>query len=85
MRRRSFIAFVVGAAATWPIGTRAPEAQRIRKIGYLSGGSSSPFEKLFEAGLGDLGWVRDQNLTIEYRRAEGKPEGSLGLLTNSST
>ena len=73
MRRRSFIAFMVGAA-TWPIGTRAPEAQRIRKIGYLSGGSFSPFEKVFEAGLSDLGWVKDQNLTIEYRRAEGKPE-----------
>ena len=79
MRRRSFITFVVGAAATWPIGTRAPEAQRIRKIGYLSGGSSSPFEKVFEAGLSDLGWVKDQNLTIEYRRAEGKPERLPGL------
>jgi putative ABC transport system substrate-binding protein len=79
MRRRSLIALIVGAAATWPIGTRAQQAQSIRKIGYLSGGSSSPFEKVFEAGLSDLGWVKDQNLTIEYRRAEGKAERLPGL------
>ncbi len=74
MIRRNFIALIGGAAAAWPIATQAQQAQKVRKIGYLSGGSPSPFEEAFENGLRDLGWVKDQNVMIEYRRAEGKAE-----------
>ena len=81
MRRRKFIELACGVAATWPIGARAQQSQRMRKIGYLFGGSPSPFEGVFEAGLSDLGWVKDRNITIEYRYAEGKSERLPGLAT----
>ena len=75
MRRRNFIALIAGWVATRPTATQAQqEAQKIRKIGYLSGASPSPFEEDFESGLRDLGWIKDKNVTIEYRRAEGRAD-----------
>src|SRR5881296_4185813 len=51
----------------------AQQAEKIPKIGFLSGGSpGSPFIEAFETGLRDLGWVKGQNVAIEYRYAEGK-------------
>jgi putative ABC transport system substrate-binding protein len=80
MRRRNFIARIAGLVVTWPIVTRAQqEAQKIRKIGYLSGGSPSPLEEDFESGLRDLGWTKGKNVTIEYRRAEGRADRLPGL------
>jgi len=55
--------------------TDAPHAQKIPKVGFLSGGSpGSPFIEAFENGLRDLGWLKGQNVVIEYRYAEGKAE-----------
>jgi putative ABC transport system substrate-binding protein len=79
MRRRDFITLLGGAAAMWPTSARPQQGPQVRKIGYLSGGSPSPFEEAFESGLRDLGWIKGQNLTIDYRRAEGKPERLPGL------
>ena len=46
-------------------------------IGFLSGASAAPFAHLvaaFRQGLGDSGFVEGQNVAIEYRWAEGRPE-----------
>jgi len=70
MRRREFIA-VLGSAVVWPV-TSAKAA--LPSIGYLSGGGLSShgrFAALFRAGLGDTGHVEGQNVSIEYRWAEG--------------
>jgi putative ABC transport system substrate-binding protein len=43
-------------------------------IGFLSGGSPAPFASLvaaFHQGLSETGYVEGQNVTIEYRWAEG--------------
>ena len=70
--RREFIT-LLGGAAVWPIAARAQQPVKIPRIGYLSAGSP-PANRAFLQGMGDLGYVEGQNILIEYRWAEGKPE-----------
>src|SRR5450432_1779032 len=76
MRRRDFMTLLaVGATATWPLATRAQQAGKIARIGYLASnlGNQGPVEA-FRQGLRDLGYVEGRNLVIEYRDAQGKLE-----------
>jgi putative tryptophan/tyrosine transport system substrate-binding protein len=62
MRRREFIAGLVGVAA-WPLAARAQQSDRIRRIGVLTPYSENdPFAKAqlaaFVQGLAELGWKR---------------------------
>jgi putative ABC transport system substrate-binding protein len=73
MRRREFIAGL-GAAAASPIVARAQQ-KTIPVIGYL--GSQSPYAfagrlSAFRRGLGESGYSDGQNVTIEFRWAEGQ-------------
>src|SRR5262245_41381944 len=61
------------------LATSAPPAERVRQIGFLASGSQAamaPSVRLeaFRQALRALGWVEGQNLVIESRYAEGKPE-----------
>jgi putative tryptophan/tyrosine transport system substrate-binding protein len=72
MRRRDFITLLGGAAAAWPLGAGAQQPTRKRRIGVLMALSENdpeakPRVKAFEQGLQDWGWVKEQNLVIEYR------------------
>ena len=73
MRRREFITFLGGAAATWPVAARAQ--QHAPFIGFI--GSDTPdlyADRLraFRLGLRVIGFNEGQNVTIEYRWAEGR-------------
>jgi ABC-type uncharacterized transport system substrate-binding protein len=73
MKRREFLGFLGVATAAWPLRARAqPAAMPV--VGYLHSGSPNAFEHLvgaFRKGLGETGYVDGQNVTIEYRWAEG--------------
>src|SRR2546423_1168170 len=74
IRRRDFLTLVGGAAAGWPIAVRAQQPT-LPVIGYLSSTSSgpyAPFVAAFQQGLKETGFVPGQNVTIEYRWAEGQ-------------
>jgi putative tryptophan/tyrosine transport system substrate-binding protein len=74
MRRRDFIILVAGAMGGWPSALRAQQ-KALPVIGYLNTASLGPFATdvaAFRQGLSDAGWVEGQNVTIEYRSAEGR-------------
>ena len=73
MRRREFIKVIAGSAVAWPLAAYAQSALPV--IGFLSGVSPGPFAQrlaAFRRGLNETGFVDGQNVTIEYRWAEGQ-------------
>ena len=73
MRRREFMTLLGGAAATWPVAARARQVAR-PVMGFMDSGSPVPNAQLVAAlkqGLNESGYVEGQNLSIEYRWAEG--------------
>ena len=72
MRRRKFLTLVVGAAAALPLVARAQSSLPV--VGFLNSASSDSYESelaAFRQGLKETGFVESQNVTIEYRWAEG--------------
>ena len=55
--------------------TEAQQAKKVPRIGYLAASSSGENnEKAFRQGLRELGSVEGQNIVIEWRFAQGKPD-----------
>jgi putative ABC transport system substrate-binding protein len=71
MRRREFI---TGAAATWPLASRAQQPA-LPVVGYLSARSADvdgPMLAAFRQGLGETGHVEGRSVRIEIRFADGQ-------------
>ncbi len=75
LKRREFIA-AVGGTAAWPLSTRAQQAQKVPRIGFLIPGRSEPPDAAlktvsgFLQGLQHLGYREGQTIVIERRFAE---------------
>jgi len=76
MRRREFITLFGGAAATWPLATRAQQ-QTMPVVGFLSGRSLTTDANLvaaFRQGLAEVGYVDGRDVTIEFHWADGQTD-----------
>ena len=73
IRRREFIAGLGGAAA-WPLAARAQQ-RAMPLVAFINSGSAGGYQHLvvaFRQGLKEVGYVEGQNVTVEYRWAEGQ-------------
>lgn len=73
MRRRDFIKVIVGSAVAWPLSARAQQPMPV--IGFLNGASPEGYAHYvaaFRQGLQQAGYVEAQNVTVEYRWAQGQ-------------
>jgi putative ABC transport system substrate-binding protein len=74
VKRREVITLFAGAAV-WPLARYAQGAiKTVPRVGVLLYGTPDPNYDSFRRGLRELGYVEDQNIVLEPRSAEGKPE-----------
>ena len=74
MKRREFIALLGGTAAAWPLGARAQQSERIRRIAILMGfAEDDPETKArlarFRDDIEKFGWSEGRNVRIDVRFA----------------
>ena len=76
MNRRDASLLIGGAPLAWQLVARAQQSAKIPQIGILtlSVASSMPAFEGFRQGLRDLGYVEGQNIVLELRFAQGRPE-----------
>jgi putative tryptophan/tyrosine transport system substrate-binding protein len=81
MRRRELLSLLAGAAAAWPLATRAQQPA-LPVIGLLAGGSPESFAPNFASfrqGLQEAGVIEGRNAAIEPRWARGQFDRLPGL------
>ena len=74
MRRREFMTLVGGAAAAWPLDTRAQQPA-MPLVGFLHGQRPDGFGyrlAYLHRGLNELGFVEGRNVAFEYRWANNQ-------------
>src|SRR5204863_7342406 len=76
MHRRSFLTLLGGAAAAWPLTARAQQDGRVRRVGWLIGGTEGDARPrasvaALREGLAKLGWIEGRNLHVELRFGAG--------------
>jgi putative ABC transport system substrate-binding protein len=78
MRRRDALSLLGGAAVSWPLGARAQQGERVRRVGvFMDLAEEDPEGQVrigaFRKGLHGLGWIEGQNLKLDYRWTAGDP------------
>ena len=71
VKRREFITLLGGMAVAWPVASHAQQAKNAPRIGVLWPNPPATFD-FMRQGLKDFGYVEGQNISFEFRWAEGK-------------
>src|SRR5262245_17735648 len=74
MRRNEFITLLSGAAASWPLASRAQQ-QSLPVVGILSAQSQQSEAALlaeWQKALNDTGYIDGRNVLLDYRFADGQ-------------
>jgi putative tryptophan/tyrosine transport system substrate-binding protein len=79
MNKREFITLIGGAAAAWPLGARAQQLERMRRIGVLmpyaaNDPQAQARNTAFLQGLQQSGWSVGNNVQIDYRWSGGSAD-----------
>src|SRR5262247_395889 len=81
MRRRDFIALLIGAAVAKPLAARGQQQTAGYRIGHLA--LAAPTDtpppppanwNAFVQGLREAGYIEGPNIAFEHRSAHGQPE-----------
>lgn len=67
-----------------PIGAQSEQSGKVHRVGYVgydAPGSDPTGIAGLRQGLRDLGYMEGQNIVIEYRFAQGRPDRLPGLIT----
>jgi len=70
MKRREFISLLGSAVIACPVATRAQQATKVARIGWLTAqreASLTPFIDALRTAFVDLGYYEGRNLAVEYR------------------
>src|SRR5258708_5700115 len=84
MRRRDFLGHFGSAVAVWPLAAHAQQPA-VPAIGFMNSGAFEATAELrtaFRRGVGEAGYTEGQNVTIEYRWAEGHLDRLPGLVAD---
>jgi putative ABC transport system substrate-binding protein len=67
--RRKFLATLGGAAASWPLATRAQQAGKIPRVGYIRPGTqdNDAYREEIVRAMRGLGYVEGRNIAYEFR------------------
>jgi putative ABC transport system substrate-binding protein len=82
MREKIFVCLLVISFLKTVSLADAQQAKKVARIGYLSGtdpATDSIRSEPFRAALRELGYIEGQNISIEYRYAEGKRDRAAEL------
>jgi ABC-type uncharacterized transport system substrate-binding protein len=74
VKRREFITLVGGAALGWPLTLCAQQAERMRRIGVISGANDQSAQARHAAFIQELqvlGWTEGRNVHIDARWSAG--------------
>jgi putative ABC transport system substrate-binding protein len=77
MDRRTFLGALATGLLGAPFAAEAQRATKVYRVGFLGAASAAQYTRQIDGmrqGLRELGYIEGQNLSIEYRWAEGKYE-----------